>query len=89
MVIKLENDEALIVKESLELERNIMKLSMREYAKEIKVFEKKHKMKTKEFIEKFNSGELGDEGEWFDWLFIYKASQHIKERLNTIESIVT
>ena len=44
-------------------------------------------MKTKSFIEKFNSGELGDDSEWFDWLFAFKAYQHIKDRINRIASI--
>jgi hypothetical protein len=88
MTIKIEDEKALIIKESLELERNIMKLSLKEYAKEIKDFEKKHKMKSERFVEKFNTGKLGDKGEWFDWLYVYKAYHHIQDRLNSIESIV-
>jgi hypothetical protein len=87
MSIMIKNDKALIIKESLELEKNIIKLSIKEYNKEMKVLEKKHKMTTKKFIKRFNSGELGDESEWFDWLFAYKAYQHIIDRLSTIESI--
>jgi len=88
MTIKIANKKALIIKESLELERKLMKLSIKEYAKEIKDFEKRYKMKTEIFAERFNSGKLGDKGEWFDWLSVYKAYLHIKDRLNSIESIV-
>lgn len=88
MTMKLEKDDALIVRESLELEGNIMKLSIEEYKKRLKAFEKKHRMKTITFIEKFNSGELGDDSEWFDWLFAFKSFQHIKERINRISAIV-
>lgn len=87
MTIKLNNEEAFIVKESLELEKEIMSLSLKEYAREEKAFEKKHKMKTKKFLDKYNSGDLEDDEEWFDWLFAYKAGYHIKERLKAIESI--
>lgn len=86
--LKIDKDDALIVKESLELDRNIMKLSLLEYKKKLKVFEKKHKMTTKTFLQKFNSGKLGDDGEWFDWLFVSKACKHVKERLHRIAAIV-
>ena len=88
MAIIIEKEKALIIKESLELEKSIIKLSIKEYAREIKRLEKKHHMKTEKFIEKFNSGKLGDKGEWFDWLFIHKAYLHTKDRLNVIASIV-
>jgi hypothetical protein len=84
----MDKDNALIVKESLELDRNIMKLSLLEYKKKVKDFEKKHKMTTKTFLQKFNSGKLGDDGEWFDWLFASKACEHAKDRLQRIASIV-
>ena len=87
MMIKLDKESTLIVKESLDFEENIMKLSVAEYEKKMKEFEKKYNMKTKSFIEKFNSGELGDDSEWFDWLFAFKAYQHIKDRINRIASI--
>lgn len=89
MTIIVDEDRVLVLKGSLELERNLMNLSLNEYFKEMKVFEKNHKMKTKEFIEKFNSGQLGDEEKWFDWLFVYKAYQHINNRIKIIDSIVT
>ncbi|TAN45689.1 MAG: hypothetical protein EPN22_01485 [Nitrospirae bacterium] len=86
--LKIDRDDALIVKESLELDRNIMKLSLLEYRKKLKGLEKKHKMTTKAFLQKFNAGALGDDGEWFDWLFASKACEHVKERLNRIAAIV-
>jgi len=75
--LKINKNDALIVKESLELDRNIMKLSLVEYKKKLKDYEKKHKMTTKAFLEKFNSGKMGDDGEWFDWLFASKACEHV------------
>ena len=88
ITLKMHKDDALIVKESLELDRNIMKLSLLEYGKKLKDFEKKHNMTTKAFLQKFNSGKLGDDGEWFDWLFASKACEHVKDRLHRISAIV-
>jgi hypothetical protein len=87
-ILKMDIDDVLIVKESLELDRNIMKLSLLEYRKTLKDLEKKHKMTTKAFLHKFNSGALGDDGEWFDWLFASKACEHVKDRLHRIAAIV-
>ncbi len=86
--LKMDKSDALIVKESLELDRNIKKLSLLENRKKLKDFEKKHKMTTKAFLQKFNSGTLGDDGEWFDWLFASKACEHVKDRLHRIAAIV-
>ena len=60
---------------------------MNEYKQELKQFEKKNKMKTKEFVKKFEKGELGDEEKWFDWLFAYKAYKHVKKRLEAFKGI--
>jgi len=40
-MIKLDKENTLIVKESLDFEENIMKLSVAEYEKKMKEFEKK------------------------------------------------
>lgn len=65
-----------------------MKLSLLEYRKKLKDLEKKHEMTTKAFLQKFNTGTLGDDSEWFDWLFASKACEHVKDRLHRIDAIV-
>ncbi|MBI3814800.1 MAG: hypothetical protein HY279_10115 [Nitrospinae bacterium] len=88
MVTKLAEKDALLVKESLEFENSIMELSLVEYKRRLKDFEQKYNMKTKSFLEKFNSGELGDDEEWFDWLFVVKAYNHVKNRIDRIAILV-
>lgn len=44
----------------------------------IRYFEKKYGMKTDEFYEKFMTGELGDDMDFFEW----KASKEIYNELN-------
>lgn len=87
MAIRIQDDKAEIIRESIELEKRVMSLSLKEHARDLKAFERKHDMKTEKFVEKFNSGKLGDESEWFDWLFAHKAHLHIKERLHALKSI--
>ncbi len=62
---------------------DILKLSLLEYRKKLKGLEKKHKMTTKTFLQKFNSGKLGDDEEWFDWLYASKAFEHLKSGCKT------
>jgi hypothetical protein len=37
------------------------------FENECKEFEKKYKMDSEFFLNKFDSGELGDDLQWFDW----------------------
>jgi hypothetical protein len=37
------------------------------FERECKGFEIKHQMSSDLFLEKFESGEMGDETQWFDW----------------------
>jgi len=77
-----------LIKNALLFEKEIFCLALPDYAKRLKVFERKHSMTSDEFFEKFQSGAFGDDPEWFDWLFQYKAYKHLKERLKSMESLV-
>jgi len=85
--ITIQGDAVPLVKSGLEVERSILKLSLEEYRNQLKAFEKRHRMSSRTFIKKFESGALGDEGKWFDWLFAYKAYNHAKDRLNIFREI--
>jgi hypothetical protein len=61
--------------------------SLRNYQSELEAFEKKYKMKGKIFVKKFESGILGDDASWFEWLFIYTAMQKTKDKLNLLKTI--
>ena len=37
------------------------------FARQCSVFEQEHRMTSAEFLERFESGELGDDVEYFDW----------------------
>ena len=87
MAIRVKDDKFEILRDSIELEKKIMSLSLKEHERDLKAFEKRHNMKTRKFMEKFNSGELGDDSELFDWVFAFKAHQHIKERLHALKSL--
>lgn len=85
--ISIEKEAILLIKFGLNLEGEILKFGLNEYKRELKYLEKKNKLSTKEFLKRFNSGELGDDEEWFDWLFAHKAYQHLKGKIQVYESI--
>ena len=85
--IKIQEEAMPIVKSGLNLEEKILELGINEYQRELKNFERENRLSTKEFIQKFNSGELGDDEKWFDWLFAYKAYTHLGEKLKTHKTI--
>jgi len=42
-------------------------------------------MKSGHFIKAFNAGKLGDDEEWFDWIFLCKAYNRVTEQEKIIE----
>lgn len=44
-------------------------------------------MKSKEFYKAFTAGKLGDDAEWFDWLFVYEVYSKISRQKKIIEGI--
>ena len=76
-----------IVKSGLAIEENILKISLNEYKKDLETFERKYKMSSEVFIQKFKSGDLGDDAMWFDFLFAYRAYEHVRKKLRLIEEI--
>ena len=85
--IKIQEEAMAIVKSGLAIEENILKMSLEEYRKDLETFERKYKMSSEEFIQKFESGDLGDDAEWFDFLFAYRAYEHVRKKLKLVEEI--
>ncbi len=85
--LKLNKEVKLLIKYSLNKEENILNLGLNKWKNKLKEFEKQHRISTETFVKKFNNGELGDDKKWFEWIFAYKAHNHIKEKLNLVKGI--
>ena len=85
--IEIQHDAIPIVKSGLTIEKKRLEYNNNKFSRQLKIFEKKYKMQTPQFINKFNNGSLGDDEKWFDWLFAYKAQLHIKKKLDLINAI--
>jgi len=81
-------DEALpLLKSGIALKEKLLTVKVENYQRRLKSFEKKHKMKSAEFFKEFNAGNLGDDAEWFDWLFVYEAYSKIIRQKKIIEKL--
>ena len=84
----LVKDEAVsLLKSGVALKEKILAAKAENYAGRLKAFEKKHGMKSRDFMLKFRNGKLGDSEEWFDWLFVYEAYTKINGQKKILKSL--
>jgi len=62
----------------LERERFIIQNNLAECQKEMKVFEKKYRMNSDEFLEKFNKGKLDDRDDYIKWFSLKDTYDRLK-----------
>ena len=85
--LELTEETKSLIKSSLNKEENLLNLGLSKWKSKLKEFEKENKISTETFVKKFDSGQLGDDTKWFEWVFAYKAYNHIKEKLNLMKGI--
>jgi putative PIN family toxin of toxin-antitoxin system len=76
-----------VVKSSLEMKRKTLKFNARQYRQRLAVFERAHRMTTKQFAKKFSAGELGDDAKWFEWEFANDALREIERQVKLLDSV--
>ncbi len=75
-----------VVFEAVQREVVLLRAKIRLIKEKLEEFERKYGMKTSEFIEKFNSGELGDKEDFFLWWSMHRALEKIEARLRIAET---
>jgi hypothetical protein len=75
-----------IIVEALQRERALLRVKARILRSRVEDFEKRFNMKSEEFLEKFESGELGDDEEFFLWWSFLQALRSVDERMRIVES---
>ncbi len=85
--IEITGEALPIVKSSIVLKEKLLSIKAANYLKRLKGFERKYKMKSAEFSKEFAAGKLGDDAEWFDWLFVYEAYNKIIQQKKVIEGL--
>ncbi|KXB06181.1 hypothetical protein AKJ51_04070 [candidate division MSBL1 archaeon SCGC-AAA382A20] len=54
----------------------------------LKSFEEKYDMETEEFIEKFDSGDLDDREDFFEWKSLYEAVVQWEKKIRDLKTAV-
>ena len=62
--------------------------NIRQITAELGEFEKKFNMSSEEFCERFESGELGDGGDYFEWIGLHENILLYKKRVKMLEAAV-
>lgn len=57
-----------------------------EYARDLRAFEEQYEMDSAEMNEKFESGELGDAMDFFEWSGLYEIYLYLRDKIHRIES---
>jgi DNA-binding SARP family transcriptional activator len=62
--------------------------NIKEISAELKEFEKRFGMSSEECYRRFESGELGDEGDFFEWIGLYENVLLFKKQVEILESAI-
>lgn len=76
------------VKDSLEREFNISSKAISFYKRRIRSLEKKYRMTTSAFTEKFEKGGIGDEQDFFDWYAFHKLLSTWIRTKNALQPLI-
>ncbi len=85
--LKIKDDAFLILRAGLNLQRKLNDIKTEKYFQRLVKFEEKYDMKSDIFIRDFESGKLGDDSDWFDWLFVWEAWNKSVEKSQIMESL--
>jgi hypothetical protein len=76
------------IKISLKREYDLYTSAMAFYKTTLKELEQKHKIDTRTFLKKFESGQMGDESDFFDWYAFAKLLDRWRKAQSEIRSAI-
>lgn len=92
ITVKVKNEFTLqevsdVIRSALALDERIAKQKKARYEKICKDFEAEYDMNSDIFIEKFESGDLDDRDDYFDWFAAKKGLDTWKKKLDILSGI--
>ncbi len=82
------SEEALpLLKSSIGFQKKLFNKKIESYLNRLKAFEKKYGMVSSKFYEEFEKGTLGDDPEWYDWLFVFEAYHKTIQKKLALEEL--
>ena len=76
------------IKISLKREYHLYTNALAFYKNILKEFEQKHRLSTQQFLKRFESGQLGDEADYFDWYAYAKLRDQLNKTTSAIRSAI-
>jgi hypothetical protein len=89
MEVVIGEDAAPVVKDSIHREVILLESKINLVKSEIKQFEEKYHLKSSDFLEKFDKGELGDSQDFFEWWGLIKGLKTLEDRLEKAKAVIT
>ncbi|QGA80925.1 hypothetical protein LC1Nh_1053 [Candidatus Nanohalobium constans] len=74
-----------VVRESVSRELDIVERKLERFRERLEDFEDEHDMDSEEFLEEFESGNLGDDQDYFEWKAVYQSVQRLEDRKERLE----
>ena len=72
----------------LNLTRDKDYLKLKRYENDLRAFEKRYGMDSQVFYQKFESGELGDKMDFFEWFGLYEMHRKLSDKIKRLESVL-
>jgi len=88
MNVAIADDAIPVVKESIQKKVVLLESKKHLVEIEIKEFEEKYHLKSPEFLVKFESGNLGDSQNFFEWWGLLTGLKKIEDNLNKARAMV-
>lgn len=85
--LTMQSEAVPVIKSCLDMKRKALEHGLRRYQDRLTAFEKQFQMTSEQFAAKFNSGELGDGADWFEWEFVLDAYRETARQLGLLVSI--
>ena len=81
MEVAISEDAVPIVKDSINREIVLLESKINLLESEIKKFEEKYQLTSSEFVVKFDSGNLNDSQDFFEWWGLIRGLKTLKDKL--------
>lgn len=74
-----------VVRESVSRELGFVERKLERFRERLEDFEDEYGMDSEEFLEEFESGNLGDDQDFFEWKAVYQSVQRLEDRKERLE----
>jgi len=88
MEVAISEDVVPVVKDSINREIVLLESKINLLKSEMKKFEEKYKLTSREFEDKFDSGKLDDSQDFFEWWGLIRGLKTLKDKLIKARSVV-